>query len=54
MNNLDIAGTLHTYAEKASKARNTKALRKIVADLKAELDLRKVRMVEDDGWTKSL
>ncbi len=44
MNNLDVAGILQTYSEKASKARNTEHLREIIVDLKKELDLRKVVM----------
>lgn len=50
MNNLDVAGILKTYAEKAAKARNTYHLRNIVSDLKQELDMRKIKMeVEEDG-----
>lgn len=44
MNNFDVAGILLTYAERASKARDTKHLRKIIRGLKSELDLRKVKM----------
>lgn len=47
MNNLEVAGILRTYSEKAAKATDTKRLRKIVAELKQELDLRKVRV--DNG-----
>lgn len=43
MNNLDVAGILQTYSEKASNAKTTKQLRKIIAQLKQELDCRKVR-----------
>lgn len=43
MNNLDVAGILRAYAEKAVKATETKRLRKLVAELKQELDLRKMR-----------
>ena len=46
MNNLDIAGILRTYSEKARRAESTEKLREIVRDLKRELDLRKIR-VED-------
>lgn len=46
MNNLDVAGLLTTFSEKAGKARNTKQLRKIVRELKYELDLRKIKMEE--------
>ena len=46
MNNLDVAGILSTYALKASAAKTTKQLRKILMDLRSEIDLRKVRMEE--------
>lgn len=49
MNNLDVAGILRTYAEKAQKAQNTKQLRRIVRELRQELDLRKIKIdVEDE------
>lgn len=44
MNNLDVAGILRTYSEKAAKAKNTDQLRENVRDLKQELDLRKIKM----------
>lgn len=44
MNNLDIAGLLQTYAYRAAKATTTSQLRKIIKELREELDLRKVRM----------
>lgn len=44
MNNLDVAGILRTYSEKAAKSRNTKKLREIIRELKQELDLRKIKM----------
>ena len=44
MNNLDVAGILRTYSEKAESARNTAKLRQIIRDVKRELDLRKVKM----------
>ena len=47
MNNLDIAGILRTYSEKARRAKSTEQLREIIRDLKQELDLRKVRMDND-------
>lgn len=47
MNNLDVAGQLRTYAEKAAKAKNTKQLKQIIRDLKEELDLRKVKMEDN-------
>lgn len=43
MNNLDVAGLLRAYSEKASKARNKEHLKEIIRDLKKELDLRKVK-----------
>ena len=43
MNNLDVAGILRTYSERASKSRNDKQLKEIIRDLKKELDLRKVK-----------
>lgn len=51
MNNLDVAGILRTYSEKARRAGDTKQLRKIIRELKDELDLRKIKMGEhnDDG-----
>ena len=42
MNNLDIAGMLMTYSEKARKARNKEHLKDIIRKLRKELDLRKV------------
>ena len=47
MNNLDVAGLLRTYAEKARLARDTEHLRDILRELKKELDLRKVQMGEE-------
>lgn len=44
MNNLDVAGIMRTYAEKAARARNAKQLKEIIRDLRSELDLRKVKM----------
>lgn len=44
MDNLDVAGVLRTYSEKAAKAKTTKQLKNILRDLKQELDLRKVKM----------
>lgn len=43
VNNLDVAGLLQTYALKAQRIDNTKDLRKMIRDLREELDLRKVR-----------
>lgn len=43
MNNLDVAGLLQTYALKAQRIHNTEDLRRMIRDLKEELDLRKVR-----------
>lgn len=42
MNNLDVAGLLQTYAEKARKAKSEKKLKELVKELKKELDLRKI------------
>lgn len=42
MNNLDVSGILRTYSEKAAKATTTNQLKKIIRDLREELDLRKV------------
>ena len=52
MNNYDVAGILHSYAEKAAKAQNTIQLRRIIRELKEELDLRKVRSNNDDRQRK--
>ena len=48
MNNLDVSGLLTTYAEKARKARSAEQLKKIIRDLKRELDLRKVKRGEGE------
>ena len=50
MNNLDVAGVLRTYSEKARCAKSTEQLREIIRDLKLELDLRKVRMDSEQMW----
>lgn len=47
MNNLDVAGLLMTYAEKARKAKNTKQLKEIIIELKSELSLRKIEVQND-------
>ena len=47
MNNLDVAGILMTYSEKARKAKNKKRLKEIIKDLKREFDLRKITDFED-------
>lgn len=47
MNNLDVAGILMTYSEKARKAKNKKQLKEIIKDLKQEFDLRKITDFED-------
>lgn len=47
MNELDVSGLLQTYAFKAKNSKNTKQLREIIRELKAELDLRKLRV--DNG-----
>ena len=43
MNNLDIAGILMTYSQKASKTTDKEKLKELIRDLKSELDLRKVK-----------
>lgn len=48
LNNLDVAGVLRTYAEKARLAKDTEHLREVVRDLKQELDLRKIHMNEEE------
>lgn len=49
MNNLDVAGLLRTYAEKARLAKDTEHLRDVVRDLKQELDLRKISMTKEEA-----
>lgn len=49
MNQYDVAGILKTYSEKCSKCSDTKRLRKLVKELKSELDLRKVRVDEKNS-----
>ena len=49
MDNLGVAGILQTYAEKARNAKTTEKLREVVRELKTELDLRKIRIEEDDN-----
>lgn len=49
LNNLDVAGILRTYAEKARLAKDTEHLRDVVRDLKQELDLRKISMTKEDA-----
>ena len=48
MNQWDVAGILTTYSEKAQKSETTKQLKKVIKDLKEELDLRKIK-VEGEG-----
>ena len=50
MDNLDVAGILKTYAEKARKARSKKHLKEIIRELKKELDLRKINEVITGVW----
>ena len=45
MNNLDVAGILTTYAERARKARSKEHLKEIIRELRQELDLRKINEV---------
>lgn len=47
MNKWNVAGIMKTYSEKAIKAESTKQLRKIVRELKQELDLRQIRMEQE-------
>lgn len=49
LNNLDVAGILRTYSEKARLARDTERLRNVVRELKQELDLRKIRMEKEES-----
>lgn len=49
LNNLDVAGLLRTYAEKARLAKDTEHLRDVVRDLKQELDLRKISMTKEEA-----
>lgn len=46
MNQYDVAGILKTYSEKCSKCSDTKRL---IKELKSELDLRKVRVDEKNN-----
>ena len=48
MNKLTVAGILTTYAQKSRLARNTKQLRRLIRELRKELDLRKVRCEEEE------
>lgn len=45
MDNLDVAGILMTYSEKARRASSKKQLKEIIKELKQELDLRKIQDV---------
>lgn len=45
MDNLDVAGILMTYSERAKNARDAEHLKKIIRELKQELDLRKIESV---------
>lgn len=42
MDNLDVAGILTSYSEKARKAKSATKLKEIIRDLRKELDLRKI------------
>ncbi len=48
MNQWDVSGILMTYSEKAANAKTTKQLKKVIKDIRAELDLRKIK-VENEG-----
>ena len=43
MNERDISGILMTYSAIAARTTNTESLKDIIRELKAELDLRKVK-----------
>lgn len=51
MNKYDISGLLRTYSEQVLSAKNTAQLRYIVAQLKADLDLRKIYQPSDEDNT---
>ncbi len=42
MDNLDVAGILTTYSEKARNAESATKLKEIIRELRKELDLRKI------------
>ena len=46
MNQLDVADLLRTYAEKSAKAYNDESIKRIIRELKSELDLRKIKYEE--------
>ena len=48
MDNFDVAGVLTTYAEKARKANSTKKLKEVICDLKSELNLRKIKVGDNN------
>ena len=50
MNEFDVAGLLQTYSAKAVRARTTKRLKEIIIELKKELDLRKVKVEDEDVY----
>lgn len=43
MNNLDVAGLLRTYSERCVKSQNKEQLKKIISDLKRELNYLKIK-----------
>ena len=47
LNNFDVAGILTTYAKHCGNARDTEKLRDFVRKLKAELDLRKIKILDE-------
>lgn len=49
MDNFDVAGVLTTYAEKAQKTNSTDKLKEVIRDLKSELDLRKIKVGNNNG-----
>ena len=49
MSKYDVSGILMTYSLKAKDAMNAKHLEKIIRDLKDDLDMRKIALVESEG-----
>lgn len=44
MDKYDVAGILQTYAEKISKCARQDKLKDLIKELKADLDLRKIKL----------
>ena len=49
MNEYDIAGVLQTYAEQAVKTKDTNNLKRILKELREEIDLRKVKHSSEES-----